>query len=136
MKVILDCNIWISFLLSKQNGLLKRILTDMRFDVCVCKELINEIKNVSSRQKIRKYVNDNDVNTLLEIINAFCQYGSITSQAESNIRDKKDLYLLSFAESIDAIYIVSGDKDLTELRQHNNTKIITLAEFRQQMMLF
>ena len=107
----------------------------MRFDVCVCKELINEIQDVSARNKIRKYVSDNDVNSLLEIINAFCQYDIITSRAESKIRDEKDLYLLSLAESIDAFYIVSGDKDLTELQQHGNTKIITLAEFKKQMML-
>ena len=40
MKVILDCNIWISFLLGKQHGLLKKVLTDMRFDVYVCRELL------------------------------------------------------------------------------------------------
>lgn len=135
MKIILDTNIWISFLLSKQNFLLKRILTDMRFEVYVCKELINEIKSVSARGKIRKYVSEGDVNTLFEIISAFCQYDTITQQAKSNIRDKKDLYLLSFAESIDAFYIVSGDKDLTDLREYKNTKIITLTAFKEKMML-
>ena len=65
MKVILDCNIWISFLLS--------------------------------------------------------------------IRDPKDLYLLSLAEIIDADYIVSGDKDLTDLNQHFKTRIIKLVDFKLMM---
>ena len=51
------------------------------------------------------------------------------SDAESAIRDIKDLYLLSMAESIPADYLVTGDQDLLVLRNHLGTKIITFAEF-------
>ena len=51
----------------------------------------------------------------------------------SPIRDPKDLYLLTLAETIDAAYIVSGDKDLLELQHHKQTKIIKLADFRNMM---
>ena len=43
--------------------------------------------------------------------------------------DIKDLYLLSMAESIPADYLVTGDKDLLVLKNHQNTLIITFAEF-------
>ena len=46
----------------------------------------------------------------------------------SPIRDIKDLYLLSMAESVPVDYIVSGDKDLTDLKQHNGIPIIKYAE--------
>lgn len=36
MKVILDCNIWISFLIGHQASLMQRILTDFRIDVLTC----------------------------------------------------------------------------------------------------
>ena len=36
MKVIIDTNLWISFLIGHQTQLVRRMLTDMRFDVYVC----------------------------------------------------------------------------------------------------
>lgn len=133
MRVILDCNIWISFLLSKQDCLLKRMLMDTRFDIYVCEELLSEIINVARRDKIRKRVSENELQQLLKIIDAFCIKTTISQIAESIIRDPKDVYLLSLAETIDANYIVSGDKDLTELNQHLKTRIVKLADFKLMM---
>ena len=134
MKVILDCNIWISFLLSRQDCLLKRMLMDTRFDIYICEELLSEIINVARRDKIRKRVSENELQQLLKIIDAFCKKTTISQIAESIIRDPKDLYLLSLAETIDANYIVSGDKDLTDLNQHLKTRIVKLADFKLMMV--
>ena len=60
MKVIIDTNLWISFLIGHQTQLVRRMLTDLRFDVYVCSRLIEEIRDVASRNKIRKYVSDAD----------------------------------------------------------------------------
>ena len=49
------------------------------------------------------------------------------------IRDPKDLYLLSLAETIGANYIVSGDADLTDLVQYDQTRIMKLADFKAMM---
>jgi putative PIN family toxin of toxin-antitoxin system len=130
MRIILDTNIWISFLLGRRLSEIRRIVTDVRFDVVVCPQLIGEIIDVSSRDKIRKHVPSTDVSNLLRIIRAFCHFVEIEIEAVSDIRDSKDLYLLSLAETVDALYIVSGDTDLTTLGKHGNTRIITLAEFR------
>lgn len=91
MKVILDTNIWISFLLGKIG--------------------------------LQAIVN------LFELILAKCRCINGYADAESAIRDIKDLYLLSMAESIPADYLVTGDQDLLVLRNHLGTKIITFAEF-------
>ena len=133
MRVILDCNIWISFLLSKQDCLLKRMLMDTRFDIYICEELLSEIINVARRDKIRKRVSENELQQLLKIIDAFCIKTTISQIAESIIRDPKDVYLLSLAETIDANYLVSGDKDLTDLNIHLKTRIVKLADFKLMM---
>lgn len=134
MKVILDTNIWISFLLGHQTKLMRRILTDTRFDVYVCDQLIREIMDVTGREKIRKHVSMNDIAGLLSIIRAFCQQVDIVSNSTQNIRDPKDIYLLSMAETIGATYIVSGDKDLTDLKNSSETKIIKLSDFKSIML--
>ena len=134
MKVILDTNIWVSFLLGHQTNLMRRILTDKRFDVYVCDQLIREIMDVTGREKIRKYVGINDIVGLLSVIRAFCQSVDVIDNNEHNIRDPKDAYLLSLAEAIGATYIVSGDKDLTDLKSSGETKIIKLADFKSMML--
>lgn len=135
MKVILDTNLWVSFLIGHQTQLVRRMLTDLRFDVYVCSRLIEEIRDVVSRDKIRKRVNPSDVENLFAIINAFCQFTVIETEVPpSAVRDPKDLYLLSLADTIGADYIISGDADLTDLGQHNQTKIIKLADFKAMML--
>ena len=38
--------------------------------------------------------------------------------------------LLSFADSIEADYIISGDKDLTDLEKHRETRLLSPTQFR------
>lgn len=133
-KAIIDTNLWISFLIGHQAGLVRRMLTDLRFDVYVCAQLIEEIRDVANRDKIRKHLGPNDLDDLLDIINAFCQFALIEADiSPMAIRDPKDLYLLALADTIGADYIVSGDADLTDLGQYNQTRIIKLADFKAMM---
>ena len=133
MKIILDCNIWISFLIGHQAQWVQRILTDLRFDVYVCDELLEEIHSVSSRDKIRARVRDDELDDFFRIIYAFCRIVKIEQKAQSKIRDPKDLYLLSLAESIGADFVVSGDADLLDLKQHKQTKMLKLVDFKKLM---
>ena len=131
MKVVLDCNIWISFLLGFQVPFVRSVLNNPRIEVYVCPELLREIRTVATRDKIKEHLKSNDLDDLLNLITAFCEHTYISQTAQSPIRDSKDLYLLSLADSIDAAYIVSGDKDLTDLQHHNTTQILTIAQFKQ-----
>ena len=68
MKVILDCNIWISFLIGHQAKSIQQILTDTRFDVYICDELLEEIHDVCSRPKIRTRISDEELDDFFRII--------------------------------------------------------------------
>ena len=130
MKVIIDCNVWISFLLGFQKELMHSVLTNEHIDVYVCPQLMYEIRDVASRPKIRSRIAEDDLEQLFRLIKAYCISTSIQKTADVFIRDNKDLYLLSFAESIEADYIISGDSDLTSLEKHRDTSILSPAEFR------
>lgn len=135
MKIIIDTNIWISFLIGHQSEFARQVLSDLRFDIYVCPQLMDEIQDVASRSKIVKYLNADDLSDLLAIINAFCHNVVISKQVpSSSVRDPKDLYLLSLAETIGADYIVSGDADLLFLGQHKQTQIIKLADFKRMFL--
>ena len=131
-KVIIDTNLWISFLLGHQVQFVRQILTDWRFEVYVCARLIEEILDVANRDKIRKHLSPADLDDMLAIIHAYCQFATIEADvALSAVRDPKDLYLLALADTIGADYIVSGDADLTDLGKYHQTRIIKLNDFKQ-----
>jgi len=130
MKVIIDCNVWISFLLGFQKGLMHDILTNESIKVFVCPELMHEIDDVASRAKISNRVSEEDIEQLFRLIRAYCTNVQIEKHSATDIRDAKDLYLLSFAETIDANYIVTGDKDLLVLNNNQGTRILSPAQFK------
>ena len=129
MKVILDTNIWISFLLGKRLSILREIVDLEGLDIYVSEELIKELRDVAFRPKFSGVIGLDSVVSLFELINAKCHFIHGYEDAESAIRDMKDLYLLSMAESIPADYIVTGDRDLLVLKNHKGTRIITFPEF-------
>ena len=106
------------------------ILTDEHIDVYVCPQLLREIGDVASRPKIRSRIGEEDIEQLFKLIKVYCINATITYQADVYIRDSKDLYLLSFADSIEADYIISGDKDLTDLEKHRDTRLLSPTQFR------
>jgi putative PIN family toxin of toxin-antitoxin system len=115
MKVIIDTNLWISFLIGKRLSALKSLLTNSALTVFVCDKLLEEIQHISSKQKIRKYVGDDDVKDTFVIIDRFCKFADIQQEVVSPVRDINDLYLLSLADTVQADYIITGDKDLLVL---------------------
>lgn len=124
MKVILDNNIWISFLIGKKLSLLKTLFSNPSITIYVCNELIEEFRDVSQRSKIKKYISEQDVWDTFKIMEGFCQFVKIDKDSSALIRDAKDLYLLSLAEAVQADYIVTGDKDLLVLKNHENTETV------------
>ena len=130
MKVILDCNIWISFLMGYQLEILRYILKERTIEIFICTEIVSEVNDVSKRPKCFTQISNDAINKLNIIFDKYCYRADISTIAKCDIRDPKDLYLLSFSESVHADYLVSGDKDLLVLNQYQNTQIISLADFK------
>ena len=129
MKVILDTNIWISFLLGKRLNVLREIFSMEKVEIFVSDQLLSEIRDVVSRPKFIGKIGLDAVLKLFELISAKCKFINDYPDIETAIRDTKDLYLLSMAENIPADYLVTGDNDLLVLRNYKETRIITFAEF-------
>ncbi len=129
MKVIIDCNVWISFLLGFQKEMMYDVLKSEYIDVYVCPQLLNEIKDVANRPKIRSRIADDDVEQLFRLIKAYCIKTNIVNLSLVPIRDSKDLYLLSLSETINADYIISGDKDLLDV-EDSRYRIVSPSQFK------
>jgi hypothetical protein len=130
MKLIIDTNLWVSSCFGKQSTTLQDILLNPHCEVYVCNKLIHEVMEVLSRPKFSKYISADDINDTYALLTNVCKHASIKKHANSIIRDNKDLYLLSFAETVKADVILSGDKDLLVLGTHKQTKIMSIADFK------
>ena len=125
MKILFDTNLWISFMIGKHLASIKDVLCRHDVEVYVCEQLLDEIRIVISRPKFDNIIPQETRRRFFEMVYDVCFFTDITVNATSPIRDVKDLYLLAMAESVPVDYIVSGDKDLTELGEHRGIPILT-----------
>lgn len=89
---------------------------------------LDEIRAVIARPKFDKIISVETRYYFFEMIYDVCWFTDIIIKAKSEIRDPKDLYLLSMAESVPVDYIISGDKDLTDLGSHAGIPILKYSE--------
>ncbi len=89
---------------------------------------MNEFLSVVKRPKFRKFFEPEDIENLLEVIEDYAEFVDVKTSV-SICRDMKDNFLLSLAIDSMADYLITGDKDLLELVNIDNTKILTMSQF-------
>ncbi|MBE9510370.1 MAG: putative toxin-antitoxin system toxin component, PIN family [Bacteroidetes bacterium] len=131
LKVIIDTNLWISFLITKSHSQIDNLLINKKIRIVFSEELLAEFFDVIQRPKLNKYFSPNDIKELLDV---FDFYGDLV-KVKSRIvqcRDPKDNFLLSLAVDSKADYLLTGDNDLLEIGQIGKTKIQTITEFTEK----
>ncbi|MDR2571502.1 MAG: putative toxin-antitoxin system toxin component, PIN family [Oscillospiraceae bacterium] len=127
IKIILDTNIWVSFVIGKRLNEVERVLKSSYIEVFVCEKLIREVNDTLLKPKLRKYVSAERKYVLLNYM-AACSLALVYEQTVRS-RDVDDDYLLDLAQLVDADYLITGDNDLLILQQHYQTKILNFNNF-------
>ncbi len=127
-RVIVDTNLWISFLLTKHLSALDKLFQDAEITLLFSKELLDEFVDVTSRPKFKKYFSPEDLQALISSIKSHAEFILVSSDINA-CRDPKDNFLLSLAKDGKATHLLSGDKDLLDLKKFGRTIIISYAEF-------
>ena len=129
-KIIIDTNLWISFLIGmKASAAIRGILTDSSNKIVMTDILKSEIINVATRPKFASHFDLDAAGRLLSFLNArgeFYQLGDIPQRC----RDPKDDYLLELARVSNADILITGDKDLLEVKSFGHCRILTLGELK------
>ncbi len=128
-RIIVDTNLWISFLLSKQFSFIDKLLKNRNVQLVFSSELLLEFLDVVKRPKLKKYFSKTNIDNLLEIIEEYAVFIQVTSAVDS-CRDKKDNFLLALAKDSSANYLITGDNDLLVIKKFEETEIITIAEYK------
>ena len=127
-KVIIDTNLWISFLIGKQISSLKSLLVKGIIEPIFSQQLFDEIILVTQRPKLQKYFSPEQVNDLIDFLK---EIGVLVEIRSSVLvcRDPKDNYLLALAQDSGANYLITGDRDLLILENFAGTVILTYQDF-------
>ena len=127
-RVILDTNLWISFLISKNLSKLDPFIKNRTLILLFSKESIEEFVDVVERPKFKRFFSQKDIELILNLFDLFGELVNIKSDV--NIcRDAKDNFLLNLSIDGKADYLVTGDKDLLVLKKIKKTQILTMSQF-------
>ena len=134
LRVIVDTNCWISFLIGKRLSRLVDLLSNERIRLVICDELLEEIREVTTRRKFIKYFPKAEVESLIEFMELIGEHLEPSHQI-TLCRDNADDYLLALAIEAQAHYLVTGDQDLLVLREVKNCRIVDVTSFEQTICL-
>ena len=127
-RVIIDTNLWISFLINKDYSKLDKILSDKLATLLYSQELIDEFIDVAQRPKFRRYFSADDLQALLLAMSDRAIFIDVSSTV-TVCRDEKDNFLLALAKDGKASHLITGDKDLLVLKRFGKTKILSITEY-------
>ena len=127
-RVIIDTNLWISFLLTGDYQKLDVILSERDIDLLFSQTLIDEFIDVANRPKFKKYFSSADLAELLLRVTERALFIEVTSTVDI-CRDPKDNFLLALAKDGKATHLITGDNDLLSLKSFYKTKIVTLTSY-------
>jgi uncharacterized protein len=130
IKIIFDTNVWISFLIGKRLSNIKNHISSRQITIIVSAELLAEIKDVTSRERMQKYFPAESVNKLIEFLETIAELYKPKSK-HTICRDPKDNFLLDLIEASKADYLVTGDKDLLVHNPFKTATILTPANFEK-----
>ena len=135
MRVLLDANIFISYLLKPDaEGTIRRIVDagfTTVYTLLAPPPLIEELtRKIQHKPYLNQRITSADIAALCMLIEAAAE--SLPLMQESvpvATRDPKDDYLLAYARAGQADYLVSGDADLLVLDPVGPLRIISPADF-------
>jgi uncharacterized protein len=129
IRVVLDTNVIVSAVLF--SGELSKIVTFWqtgKIIPVISKGTFDELITVFKYPKFS--LSSNEIKDILENeILAFFEIVESAKEPKSVCRNPDDDKFIGCAISAKAKYVVSGDKDLSELKKYKTVKIITPAEF-------
>jgi putative PIN family toxin of toxin-antitoxin system len=127
-KIIVDTNIWISFLIGKNLKGLQNQIDSQFIKIITCNEQLQELSEVFKKPKIKKYFSKEQIVEFFELLEETSETFVISSSTDI-CRDSKDNYLISLAIDSEADFLITGDNDLLDLVKVRGTIILKYSDF-------
>ena len=135
MKVLLDTNVWISYLLTRnETSTIHQVVrrcTGSGVELLMPEELLAEVSaTIARRADLARRISAADIE---DWVSGLTQIALIPPSLQQEIaqytRDPKDDYLVAYALIHQCDFLVTGDKDLLLLGQVQEMHIVEPADF-------
>jgi putative PIN family toxin of toxin-antitoxin system len=129
MRVLLDANIFISYLLSRKGSIheVLRAAFDQRYTLILPQPLLDElVAAVSQKPRLSRRISTRQLQEFVEILVSIAEsVGPLSQPIPPITRDPKDDYLIAYSvvEAVD--YLVTGDQDLLVLEEIAGVSILS-----------
>ncbi|MBL0126092.1 MAG: putative toxin-antitoxin system toxin component, PIN family [Flavobacteriales bacterium] len=132
LRLVVDTNIFISFLIGKQLKALQSGIAEGQFQFVIGDKLLQEITEVASRPYLVKYFAADAVEILIDGLSRNAIHVSLPRAIPAISRDPDDDYLLALAKAGKADILITGDKDLLVLEKYGRTRIVNARTFAEE----
>ena len=140
MKILLDTNVFISYLLAKgtRNKVMEAVeacLTDPEVEIVVPQEVIDEIKRVvADKEYLRSRITEESLADFLKAIATLGEIRPPLTDIASISRDRDDDFLLAHSIGEGVEYLVTGDDDLLSLGGVGSVEIMTISRLSDMLL--
>ncbi|WP_291105204.1 MULTISPECIES: putative toxin-antitoxin system toxin component, PIN family [unclassified Flavobacterium] len=132
LRLVIDTNLWISFIISKKLNQLEPILLAENTRILFSSELVEELQATITKPKLQKYFSENALEEMLTVFDPYIDFITVKSKVVI-CRDPNDNFLLALAKDGKANYLLTGDNDLLDIGKYEQTIIIKISEFFEQI---
>ena len=132
MRVVIDPNLLVSYLLTHRGPIAQLLdvhLAREDFILVICAQLLEELNRVLKYDKFERYFNDETRLRFIALVAAIGEAVEIPEEVPPITRDPKDDYLIACAIAGNADFIISGDKDMLELKTESAFQIMSARQF-------
>ncbi len=137
---VIDTNVFVSGLISKK-GPPHQIISLLKkdyFNLIISLSMRRELEEVLRRIKFSAFLSEDKISKFLFMIDTISLVVSKIANSPIETRDSKDEHVLDAAFRGKADYLVTGDKDLLDLKDNpklGNLKIVTVQEFLKAILI-
>lgn len=131
MRVVLDTNVFVSMTLGKQVGKINDAWKAGKFILIVSDAILSEYLGVLQRPKL--HLTAETISDLMGRVQRKAEFVTPTESIHAIESDPSDNMFLEAAMEGRAVYVVSGDSHLLELKSYRGIPIITAREFIVQL---
>jgi putative PIN family toxin of toxin-antitoxin system len=131
MRVVLDTNIFVSMALGGQVGKINDAWKAGKFTLIISEAILSEYLDVLQRPKL--HLTSDVVTAFISRVERKAKFVTPTETITAIQSDPTDNKFLEAALEGKAIYIVSGDSHLLELKSFRKISIITAHNFIQKL---
>ena len=133
MKVVIDTNILVSAAIAgrKPASVITWVINQPDYEWVVSEEILAEYQEVLSRRKLK--LTDVQKERWLNLIQGSTTLIDVSIEIDFP-RDQKDAKFIACALSANADFLITGDRDFTEVQSLENTLIISVSLFAELIM--